>query len=126
MAAFWYEKAAHSGNVIAMHNLGLLYLGGHNGINKDHNKAFELFKKSAKEKYSNGIIMLGACYEAGIGTNVDMYRAFELYQEVAKLGNSKAQYNLAIMYEFGYRIEKDLKILVHRRVIILLRDNALR
>ncbi|PKK73448.1 kinase-like protein [Rhizophagus irregularis] len=104
-AAYWYQKAADSGNILATYNLGLLYLNG-DGVNEDHGKAFELFKRSAEE-YLGGIVMLGRCYECGIGTKIDKCRAFELYHKAAKLGDSQAQYNLAFMYKNGYGTTKD-------------------
>ena len=76
------------------------------GIDKDYDKAFEIFKKLA-EKDSKGISMLAYCYYNGIGTNVDYKKALELYQKAADLGNSTAQYNLASMYE-NEEILKDI------------------
>ncbi|EXX63269.1 uncharacterized protein OCT59_024034 [Rhizophagus irregularis] len=46
MAVYFYEKAANNGHLMAMHNLGLLYIRG--GDNKDYRKAFELCKRSAE------------------------------------------------------------------------------
>ena len=63
-------------------------------VNRDYNKAFKLFKKSAERRYLSGITMLGHCYYDGIGTHIDKQKAFELYQKAAKLENSAAQYNL--------------------------------
>uniref|UniRef100_U9STP2 HCP-like protein n=1 Tax=Rhizophagus irregularis (strain DAOM 181602 / DAOM 197198 / MUCL 43194) TaxID=747089 RepID=U9STP2_RHIID len=93
-----YQIAANSGNIIAQYNLGCCYIHG-NGVYKDDDKAFELFKKLAEREYSNGI---------RIGTDIDKQKAFELYQESANFGNSSAQYNLALMYENGEGIKKDI------------------
>jgi TPR repeat protein len=41
-ALYWYKKAASNGNTLAMLNLGDCYLNG-NDVEKDYNKAFELF-----------------------------------------------------------------------------------
>ncbi|UZO03689.1 uncharacterized protein OCT59_024092 [Rhizophagus irregularis] len=105
LAAHWYQKAADNGNILAIYNLGLLYLNG-DGVNKDHVKAFKLFKRSSEE-YLGGIVILGRCYECGIGTKIDKCRAFELYHKAAELGDSQAQYNLAFMYKNGYGTTKD-------------------
>jgi TPR repeat protein len=72
-------------------------------------KAFELFKKSAEKEYSDGITMLGYCYNNGIGTDVNKQKAFESYQKAANLDNHYAQYNLALIYENGDGVEKNVK-----------------
>jgi TPR repeat protein len=105
-AFYWYEKAANNGNIIAMYNLGIYYENGEDVENYD--KAFELFKQSAEGGHLNGIVMLGYCYDVGIGTITDKQKAFELYQDAAKLGHDIAQNNLALMYEEGDGITKDI------------------
>jgi TPR repeat protein len=107
-AIYWYEKAANNGNtIIAMQNLGNCYLYGE-GVEKNYNKAFELFKQSAEGGYSGGMTSLGYCYDKGIGIKIDKQKAFELYQKSADLGEIVAQYNLGIMYENGVGITKDI------------------
>ncbi|GBC22538.2 kinase-like domain-containing protein [Rhizophagus irregularis DAOM 181602=DAOM 197198] len=61
-----------------------------------------------REKLSFEKVMLGYCYEIGIGIEIDMQKAFELYQKSADLENMVAQYNLGVMYENGKEITKDL------------------
>ncbi|GBB83804.1 hypothetical protein RclHR1_10470009 [Rhizophagus clarus] len=102
IAAYWYEKAANNGHLGAMNNLGLIYKNGDESVN--HQKAFELFKKSAEGGLLDGTIMLGRCYNAGIGVNIDKKKAVELYKKAANLEHEVAQYNLALLYEK----EKDL------------------
>ncbi|GES98810.1 kinase-like domain-containing protein [Rhizophagus clarus] len=111
-----YRKAADLGNNIAQYELALLYINEED-IEKDYKKAFELSEKSAKGNYLGGIMILGYCYENGIGTHINKRKAFELYQrafklnqKMANLGNSLAQYNLALMYENGDGIKKDLDL----------------
>ncbi|GBC21971.2 kinase-like domain-containing protein [Rhizophagus irregularis DAOM 181602=DAOM 197198] len=101
-----YQKAADLGNIRAQCNLINLYLDG-DGTEKDYNKAFELAKKSA-EDHSDGMNLLGYCYNNGIGTNIDKKKAFELFQEAAKLECCDAQYNLALMYEDGEGIKQNI------------------
>jgi TPR repeat protein len=100
-----YQKAADLGNPKAQYNLAVMYEDG--GFVKNDLKAFKLSKKSAESGYSGGIMMLGYCYQCGIGVYVDKQKAFELYQEAANLGNSIAQYNLAMMYHYGNGIEEN-------------------
>ena len=53
-------------------------------------------------------MMLGYCYDTGIGISIDKQKAVELYQKAANLRDEVAQYNLAIKYEYGDGIEKDV------------------
>ena len=43
----WYKKAANKGNVIAQFNLAKMYKNGV-GVNKDYDKAFEIFEQIAE------------------------------------------------------------------------------
>ncbi|RGB40146.1 kinase-like domain-containing protein [Rhizophagus diaphanus] len=90
------QRAADLGNNIAKYNLGNYYK-----CNKDYDKAFELFKKSAEGEYPEGIAQLGYCYFNGIGTNVDKQKAFELFQKAANLGNIFGTNNLGYCYQYG-------------------------
>ncbi|GBC22559.2 kinase-like domain-containing protein [Rhizophagus irregularis DAOM 181602=DAOM 197198] len=78
------------------------------GVEKDYNKAFELFKQAAGRENINGIMMLGYCYDEGIGTEINKQKAFELYQNAANLGNKVAQNNFALMYRDGDGIARDV------------------
>ncbi|GBC04391.1 hypothetical protein RclHR1_05660006 [Rhizophagus clarus] len=108
MANYWYRKAASNGSLIAQFKLAMIYKNGDDLNNKDHKKAFEIFKQLAEKEYSRGISMLGYYYFNGIGTDVDKQKAFELYKKAASLGNNVAQYNLASMYESDSGIRKDI------------------
>jgi len=46
-AFYWFNKAAEQGDAQAQFNLGIMYLNG-DGVEKDINKAIELFKKAEK------------------------------------------------------------------------------
>ncbi|PKK64960.1 kinase-like protein, partial [Rhizophagus irregularis] len=91
MAFDLFQKAANLGNIKAMYNLAVMYI--YTEIN-DNSKAFELSKKTAERGYTGGIMLLGKCYQHGIGVNVDMQKAFEYYQMAANLGNAIAQEGL--------------------------------
>ena len=68
------------------------------GIDKDYNKSFEIFKQLAEKEYPKGISMMAYCYYNRIGTIVDNQKALELCQKAEDLGNCAVQYNLANMY----------------------------
>jgi TPR repeat protein len=99
-----YKDAAKLGNDVAQFDLANMY---REETNKDHYKAFELFKKLAEKEYPSGLSMLGYCYSMGIGTNIDKKKAFELFQKASGLGNVIAQYNIIVLYENGEGVNKD-------------------
>ncbi|RIB00363.1 hypothetical protein C2G38_2151872 [Gigaspora rosea] len=52
-------------------------------IEKDDNKAFIYYQKSADIEYDEGIFGVGFCYEKGIGVEKDEHKAFSYYQKSA-------------------------------------------
>lgn len=79
--------------------------------NKEFEKAFELFTKSAKKKNSSSIYALGVLHKDGTGTKKDMKKAFNNFLESANLGNRNAQFNTGLYYEHYYKeanIEQNL------------------
>ncbi|RGB40293.1 kinase-like domain-containing protein [Rhizophagus diaphanus] len=80
--------------------LGICYVYG-SSVDKDYNKAIELFEKLTEEEYPRGINYLGYCYQKGIGTDVNEQMAFELYQKAANLGNASGINNLGYCYDNG-------------------------
>jgi len=66
--------------------LGECYEYGY-GIEKNDVKAFEYYKKSAKQEYSYAQNKLGFFYESGIGIEKNLENAFYWFQKVAEKGN---------------------------------------
>ncbi len=60
--------AAHSGDPIAMHAVGLSYYDGRFEQKIDNEKAFEWFQKSAEAGFSSAQYFLAMFYEKGYGT----------------------------------------------------------
>ncbi|GES99847.1 Sel1 repeat family protein [Rhizophagus clarus] len=93
-----------------------MYNGG-DGIDKDYNKAFELFHRAANSRNSNALYNLALMYQTGKGVIVTIMvlelmltnkkKAFEFHQQSANLGHRISQYNLGIMYENGIVVDKD-------------------
>jgi len=88
---------------IAMYVLARRVLVGKN-IEKDYDKAFNLFKKSAKLGYTKSKYHLGLCYEKGIGTNQDYNKAIKWYTKAANNNHIDAQYSLGFCYEHAMEL----------------------
>ncbi|KAF0544221.1 calmodulin-dependent protein kinase [Gigaspora margarita] len=73
------------GDAAAISGLGFCYQNGI-GVEKDGQKAFEYYQKSANMGNSEGTRMVGFCYQNGIGVEKDEQKAFEYYQESADMG----------------------------------------
>ena len=68
-------------------------------------RAFEFYKASADQEYTEAQYELGHCYKKGFGTEINNEKAFNLYMLAAKKGNNKAQKSLAILYEQDAKIK---------------------
>lgn len=120
----WYIKASDQGYADAQLRLGDIYLRGieqeegdyynygsrrKEGIKKDYKKAFNLFKKSAKQGNAEAQNKLGNCYMYGEGVAENKKEAVKWYIKSAKQNYRNAQYNLAVCYEDGEGVEKNEK-----------------
>ena len=99
-AAYWYARAARSGNPAAQSRLADLYSRG-SGTDVNFEKAADLYTKAADSGFAEAQVELGYIFEMGDLGEVDYDAAMGLYQEAADQGNVIAQYNLAEMYELG-------------------------
>lgn len=77
-----------------------------NNINYD--KAFLLFKKSAKIGNVDAQCCLGCCFKNGYGTQVDYIKARELFDISAKNGCARALRHIAMCFEDGLGGNKNM------------------
>src|SRR5260363_42480 len=70
------------------------------GVEKDENKAFILYQKSAEMNNSNGMYQVGYCYYLGIGIEIDEQKAFSYYLKSAEGGNSMGIWKTAWCYYY--------------------------
>ena len=94
-----FEKAQKLGDLMALNNLGLLYLNGL-GVKKDYEKAKEYFEKAAKVD-PMALNNLGILYMTGDvkgdtksvkkGVEKDLKKAREYFEQAVKLGCAPAQ-----------------------------------
>ena len=100
------KNLSDAGGAYVQYALALMYLNGI-GVEKDEEKAFEWYEKSAKLNYAPAQLALAGMYLNGRGVEKDEEKAFEWCEKSAKLNYAPAQFNLALMYLEGMGVEKD-------------------
>lgn len=94
----YYQKALDKGVEEAYFPLGYMYFNGY-GVEKDVDKALELFESSVKCKDKDGLYFLGFLYATGFKVKKDVKRAKRLFRESAEFGNEAAKEYLASLEE---------------------------
>jgi len=109
----WYNKVitnakTKGGKPIGVQNqIAYMYENGQ-GVERDLNKAFEWYTKSAEQGDEYAQYNLGVIYKNGQGVESDNKKAFEWYTKAAAQGNIDAQTDLGRLYATGEGVEKDL------------------
>lgn len=85
------RDAAEQGNVDADVNVGVLYLAGQGGVEKDYGEAYRRFKSSADLGNQIGRHELGYMYARGLGVPVDVAKGRALMREAAMVQISSEQ-----------------------------------
>jgi len=90
----------------AQDNLGWCFENGI-GVDKNVQKAVELYQEAVKQKNVFAYVSLGLCYKKGIGVEKNIPKAIELFQRAAEQKNAHGQYNLGLCYEKGIGVKQD-------------------
>ena len=99
-----FDRAARSGNVEAMNNLGMAYLQG-KGVPRDAQTAMAYFRDAAAKGHATAANNIGHIYENGLGVARDHTRAQLWYRRAAHLDTVVANATYATAIEdAGYRI----------------------
>lgn len=77
--------------------LGMLYLHGLAGMEKDYSKAAMHFELAAERKHASASFQLGMLYWRGEGRQKSVEKAFEHFLDAAKLGNIQSKLNLGMI-----------------------------
>jgi hypothetical protein len=107
----WYCRAATSGSVPAINNLGVMLMKGV-GLDPNEKAAAKWLEYAAITSENTfamvnlGILLTKPAFESSL-QNYD--RAFQLYYRAAKYGSTIAQNNLGCMLARGYGCDKDEK-----------------
>lgn len=104
-----YKIAADKDDPNALNELGIIYLEGAEGIEKNYNNSMKYFLKSAESNNSDSFYYLGKMYYEGIGVEQDYKKALEFFEYSVYYCNMKALFYLGRIYENGYRINVDIQ-----------------
>ena len=107
----WHQKAAEQNLSKAIYSIGSYYEQGLGGLEKDTEKAFEMWLKAA-EIGDLGLAQftVGNCYSVAaelMGMEENQYEALQWYLLAAENGYSTAQNNVAVAYQQGIYIDQD-------------------
>lgn len=69
------------------------------GMNKDINRAVELYQRSADMGCARGLNNIGSCYQYGDGVEKNLSKAYEYYVKAAEQQYARAQLNLGWLYQ---------------------------
>lgn len=97
MARTLTERAARSGNRIAMHDLALYYAEGRGGIDLDMVTAAKWFEKAAERGVVDSQFNLGVLFESGQGLPQNLTDAFVWYSIAAKQGDQLAAQRIDVL-----------------------------
>lgn len=105
-AAYWYQKAAESGDPEAQKEIGFFYQAGI-GVPIDPAKAMHWYQMSAASGLVSAKVNLGVMYVWGISVPKNEALALQLFQEAANKGNGTGASYLGDLYYFGIGVEQD-------------------
>jgi uncharacterized protein len=105
-AAYWYEKAANSGDPAAQEEIGYFYQAGI-GVERDPARAARWFERAVAGGLISAKVNLGVAYVWGLGVRKDPVFAVQLFREAAKKGSGMGACYLGDMYYFGVGVTKN-------------------
>jgi len=106
-AAYWYEKAANSGDPGAQLQIGFFYEAGI-GVERDPARAAVWFQRAVAGGSVAAKVNLGVAYTWGVGVRKDPEFAMQLFRGAADKGSGAGACFLADAYYFGVGVPKDL------------------
>lgn len=93
---------------MAQHRLGQLYACG-TGVEKNIEKAAELFRKSAEQGNPDAQLLFGCYLYKGRGIKQDKARGVQWIKKSAERGNSQAQYLCGLFAQYDKNSEAALR-----------------
>jgi hypothetical protein len=112
MAAFWYEKAANSGDPVAQEEIGYFYQAGI-GVPRDPARAAHWFQLAAAGGRASAKVNLGVAYLWGLGVPRNQALALQLFHEALEKGSAVAAGYIGEAYFLGIGVAKDVSAAQH-------------
>ena len=115
LAAEYYRRAVHGGNIDALNNLGICYEYG-KGVDQNNDKALEYFLKAKEKNHSEGTANY-AILKIKIGIKTNNYSCFseclKILQSAILMNknNPEIYYFIGLMYELGINLFEDGNII---------------
>ena len=114
-ALYWFKKAAQHNDILAQHNIGMIYLDGE-GVKKNHNVAKEWFEKSSTQGHTESQYQLACLY---LNEDLEMFDQKLGYALLKKAStpskennfepSSKAIVGRGLCLQNGWGVKKNLK-----------------
>lgn len=101
-SVYMFYRAARQGCTQSITNMGIAYLDGIGGVEKDYALALSFFRIAVRQNSACAQNCLGHMYEFGLGVEVNYTKALEMYQLSATSGYASAQNDLGRFYQNGY------------------------
>ena len=96
------RKAADSGDLESMNQLGNFYQTGTGGLPRDEVQAVKWYRSAAEKGFRKSLYNLGRMYASGRGGLAkDGVRALEYYRLAAAKGDAYAMNGIAMLSQFG-------------------------
>lgn len=105
-AAYWYEKAANSGDPGAQQQIGYFYAAGI-GVERSPERATGWFERAVAGGSIGAKVNLGVAYVWGQGVRKDPQFGAQLFREAAEKGSGIGACYLGDSYHFGIGLPKD-------------------
>lgn len=106
VAAQWWRSAAAQGDLMAMIDLGQLYITG-DGVPRDSQEAIRLFQKAGDGGEMQGYYHLAYMYGVGSGVKKDYAEEAKWYRVLAEKGVVDAMFMLGKFYDEGHGVPQD-------------------
>lgn len=107
-AAYWYEKAANSGDPSAQLQIGFFYEAGI-GVERNPARAAGWFERATAGGSLNAKVNLGVAYAWGLGVRKDPAFAVQLFRQAAEKGSGAGACFLGDAYYFGIGVQRDVE-----------------
>ena len=103
------RKRMEKDDAQTIHNMGIDYRDGTDGLPQDYTKALELWHRAAALGFAISYSCIGYAYASGRGVEVDQKKAIHYFELAAMGGDETARHNLGFLEHKSGNTDKALK-----------------